>query len=253
MAALQYLESLRNAHPELSDWYNTLSDLYQKKLWRQFTLKLKQLFALAPLNPALRPANTLPLLHNRFAGPIPPAVSKLELLSYLDHSESKLNGSTPESMAKLRRLMFLDLSHNHLTGPILGSVIASLKSMQIYFNFPYNFLVGKIPDELGLLGMVQAIDISNNNLPGSTPRTPESCKNLFSLDLSGNKLSGPIPSNTLSQIDMMRSLNLSRNQLYGCTLALIPSPFWPSSSIICSSSKRKRFFAPASTPETLSV
>ncbi|KAF7829174.1 26S proteasome non-ATPase regulatory subunit 13-like protein B [Senna tora] len=47
MAALQYLESLRNVHPELSDWYNSLADLYQKKLWHQLTLKLEQFVALA--------------------------------------------------------------------------------------------------------------------------------------------------------------------------------------------------------------
>ncbi|XP_057501764.1 26S proteasome non-ATPase regulatory subunit 13 homolog A-like [Actinidia eriantha] len=47
MAALQYLETLRNAHPELADWYNTLADLYQKKLWHQLTLKLEQFVALA--------------------------------------------------------------------------------------------------------------------------------------------------------------------------------------------------------------
>ncbi|XP_058224546.1 26S proteasome non-ATPase regulatory subunit 13 homolog A [Rhododendron vialii] len=47
MAAIQYLDSLRNTHPELSDWYNTLSDLYHKKLWHQLTLKLEQFVALA--------------------------------------------------------------------------------------------------------------------------------------------------------------------------------------------------------------
>ncbi|KOM51494.1 hypothetical protein LR48_Vigan09g015300 [Vigna angularis] len=47
MAALQYLESLRNAHPELVEWYNSLADLYQKKLWHQLTLKLEQFVALA--------------------------------------------------------------------------------------------------------------------------------------------------------------------------------------------------------------
>ncbi|ESW30210.1 hypothetical protein PHAVU_002G134000 [Phaseolus vulgaris] len=47
MAALQYLESLRNAHPELAEWYNSLADLYQKKLWHQLTLKLEQFVALA--------------------------------------------------------------------------------------------------------------------------------------------------------------------------------------------------------------
>lgn len=47
MAALQYLESLRNDHPELSDWYTTLADLYQRKLWHQLSLKLEQFVALA--------------------------------------------------------------------------------------------------------------------------------------------------------------------------------------------------------------
>ncbi|MBA0616857.1 hypothetical protein Godav_026346, partial [Gossypium davidsonii] len=46
MAALQYLDSLRNEHPELSDWYSSLADLYQKKLWHQLTLKLDQFVAL---------------------------------------------------------------------------------------------------------------------------------------------------------------------------------------------------------------
>ncbi|XP_062073467.1 26S proteasome non-ATPase regulatory subunit 13 homolog A-like [Humulus lupulus] len=47
MAALQYLESLRSTHPELGDWYNSLADLYQKKLWHQLTLKLEEFVALA--------------------------------------------------------------------------------------------------------------------------------------------------------------------------------------------------------------
>ncbi|RVW80556.1 26S proteasome non-ATPase regulatory subunit 13-like A [Vitis vinifera] len=47
MAALQYLESLRAAHPELAEWYNSLADLYQRKLWHQLTLKLEQFVALA--------------------------------------------------------------------------------------------------------------------------------------------------------------------------------------------------------------
>ncbi|KAG6596706.1 26S proteasome non-ATPase regulatory subunit 13-like A, partial [Cucurbita argyrosperma subsp. sororia] len=46
MAALQYLDSLRISHPELAEWYNSLADLYQKKLWHQLTLKLEQFVAL---------------------------------------------------------------------------------------------------------------------------------------------------------------------------------------------------------------
>lgn len=61
MAAIQYLDSLRNTHPELSDWYNTLSDLYHKKLWHQLTLKLEQFVALAvfQVSPLLTSNNVL--------------------------------------------------------------------------------------------------------------------------------------------------------------------------------------------------
>ncbi|KZV25532.1 26S proteasome non-ATPase regulatory subunit 13A [Dorcoceras hygrometricum] len=47
MAALQYLETQRNEHPELSEWYSSLSDLYQRKLWHELALKLEQFVALA--------------------------------------------------------------------------------------------------------------------------------------------------------------------------------------------------------------
>ncbi|GMP40244.1 hypothetical protein CsSME_00010767 [Camellia sinensis var. sinensis] len=56
MAALQYLDPLRNAHPELSDWYNTLADLYQRKLWNQLTLKLEHFVALASNISSLSPS-----------------------------------------------------------------------------------------------------------------------------------------------------------------------------------------------------
>ncbi|PHT48726.1 26S proteasome non-ATPase regulatory subunit 13 -like protein B [Capsicum baccatum] len=48
MEALQYLESFCNANPQLNEWYTTLSDLYNRKLWHQLTLKLEQ-FVLLPL------------------------------------------------------------------------------------------------------------------------------------------------------------------------------------------------------------
>ncbi|KAK8961671.1 hypothetical protein KSP40_PGU019190 [Platanthera guangdongensis] len=45
--ALQYLESQRNERPDLAEWYTTLADLYQRKLWHQLTVTLEQFVALA--------------------------------------------------------------------------------------------------------------------------------------------------------------------------------------------------------------
>ncbi|KAG0485373.1 hypothetical protein HPP92_009452 [Vanilla planifolia] len=76
-------------------------------------------------------------------------------------------------------------------------------------------LVGSIPSELGALDMVQAIDISNNNLSGSIPPTLKGCRNLQFLNLSANMLSGQLPSGIFSTLDLLISLNMSYNQLHG--------------------------------------
>ncbi|KAG0567757.1 hypothetical protein KC19_7G158100 [Ceratodon purpureus] len=46
MAALHYLETQRAAQPELAEWYTSMADLYQRKLWHQLTQKLDQFVAL---------------------------------------------------------------------------------------------------------------------------------------------------------------------------------------------------------------
>ncbi|XLR17215.1 hypothetical protein S83_045153 [Arachis hypogaea] len=137
------------------------------------------------------------------------------MLSYLDLHDNKLNGSIPRSMGKLSKLLMLDLSHNHLTGSIPSDVIAHFKDMQMYLNLSYNNFAGSVPDELGMLQMVQAIDISNNNLSGVIPERISGCRNLFNLDFSGNKISGPIPAEAFSHMDLLENLNLSRNHLDG--------------------------------------
>ncbi|XP_057948223.1 LRR receptor-like serine/threonine-protein kinase FLS2 [Malania oleifera] len=158
----------------------------------------------------------LSLRNNKFTGAIPNAPIKLNFLLYLRLSGNMLTGSIPSSMAQLfSALMVLDLSNNHLTGSIPGSVMGSMKTVQLYLNLSFNLLTGTIPDELGMLQMVQAIDISNNNLSGTIPKTLEGCKNLFSLDLSGNELSGQVPDEVFSQVNMLESMNLSRNHFYG--------------------------------------
>jgi 26S proteasome regulatory subunit N9 len=46
MAALRYLEMQRAAQPELAEWYSSMADLYERKLWHQLTQKLEQFVAL---------------------------------------------------------------------------------------------------------------------------------------------------------------------------------------------------------------
>ena len=47
MAAVAFLDAQIAARPDLAPWFTEMSDLYQKKLWHQLTLKLEQFLALA--------------------------------------------------------------------------------------------------------------------------------------------------------------------------------------------------------------
>lgn len=78
MAALQYLDSLRNSHPELSDWSNTLADLYQRKLWHQLTLKLDQFVALA----VFQAGDTLIQLYQNFITDFETKINLLKLAHF---------------------------------------------------------------------------------------------------------------------------------------------------------------------------
>lgn len=78
MAALQYLDSLRNSHPELSDWSNTLADLYQRKLWHQLTLKLDQFVALA----VFQAGDTLIQLYHNFITDFETKINLLKLAHF---------------------------------------------------------------------------------------------------------------------------------------------------------------------------
>lgn len=49
MSALAFLDAQKAAHPDLAGWFAEMSDLYQRKLWHQLTLKLEQFLALAIL------------------------------------------------------------------------------------------------------------------------------------------------------------------------------------------------------------
>ncbi|KDP27377.1 hypothetical protein JCGZ_20201 [Jatropha curcas] len=106
MAALQYLESLRNAHPDQAEWCNALADLYQKKLWHQLTLKLEEFVAQA----VFKAGDALLQLYHNFISDFETKINLLKLahfavivsrqykekeaaISYLDGVTEKLQAS----------------------------------------------------------------------------------------------------------------------------------------------------------------
>ncbi|CAM6085195.1 unnamed protein product [Calypogeia fissa] len=78
MAALKYLETQRAEQPELSEWYSSLADLYERRLWHQLTLKLEQFVALA----VLQAGDTLIKLYHNFISDFETKINLLKLAHF---------------------------------------------------------------------------------------------------------------------------------------------------------------------------
>ena len=112
--------------------------------------------------------NMLWLFQNRLKGEIPDCLGRLKSLSSLELSDNMLSGSIPESLGEASNLTDLYLSRNNLTG--------------------------EIPTSLGSLRKLLILDVSSNMLVGGIPASFANFdKQVFSISLCYNELSGPIP------------------------------------------------------------
>ncbi|KAJ8425889.1 hypothetical protein Cgig2_033162 [Carnegiea gigantea] len=81
-------------------------------------------------------------------------------------------------------------------------------------DFSSNNFTGRIPDSIGELRGLQALNLSNNHLVGRIPSSLSNMTDLESLDLSMNKLSGGIPQE-LTKLTFLEVFNVSHNLLVG--------------------------------------
>ncbi|KAK9065758.1 hypothetical protein SSX86_015159 [Deinandra increscens subsp. villosa] len=177
---------------------------------------------------------SLDLSHNLFEGIIPRRITQLRNLSLLDLSYNLLTGTIPDDIDQLSNLERLFLSANSLTGEIPQSVtnITTLKQ----FAAGYNGFTGTVPSGIGQLSSLEQLILSENNLTGEIPQSiarittltrfsanqngftgaiPQGITRYLSyLDVSYNELSGSIPSDLLSQPNLL-TVDLSSNKLEG--------------------------------------
>lgn len=78
-----------------------------------------------------------------------------------------------------------------------------------------NNLVGRLPDELSVLGQLVDIDFDGNRfISGSIPNSFGTLDNLETLDLDNNILTGTIP-NSIFDASLLKALDLDTNNLSG--------------------------------------
>ena len=81
-------------------------------------------------------------------------------------------------------------------------------------DFSSNKFTGTIPNFIGELKGLQALNLSNNNILGEIPSSFANMTDLESLDLSNNMLSGEIPRG-LTELTSLEVFNASYNLLEG--------------------------------------
>ncbi|PRQ24408.1 putative receptor protein-tyrosine kinase RLK-Pelle-LRR-XI-1 family [Rosa chinensis] len=147
---------------------------------------------------------------NRFSGTIPTLLGKSMVLEELQLSVNTFQGIIPVKIADYRNLTLIDLSTNYLSGSVPEN-FGELSKLKVLI-LSSNNLTGKIPDSLSNITSLTRFAANLNNFGGAVP--VGITKHLKNLDLSYNRLSGSIPSDLLSPLDLT-TVDLSNNLLQG--------------------------------------
>nr|XP_016492142.1 PREDICTED: receptor-like protein 12 [Nicotiana tabacum] len=189
-----------------------------------------------PQKSALR---ELVLRHTGFTGSLPNSIANLENMARLNLRSCNFSGHIPSNLGNLTDLIHLDLSFNNFTGSIplfhkakklnhidlsnnngplsstqtQLSVLLSLPSLQ-FLSIQNSHLRGKVHEFSNASSSVlETLDLSNNHLNGSIPRSIFKLKRLSELSLSSNSFSGTINIEAIKGLPKLTALELSYNNL----------------------------------------
>ncbi|XP_031256068.1 receptor-like protein Cf-9 homolog [Pistacia vera] len=158
---------------------------------------------------------------------------RLDRIEFLDLSNNKIQGQIPSWVWNMGTdtLNFLNLSHNFLTviekipcknleyldlhsNLLEGSLPVPPSDLKV-FLISNNTLIGKIPQLICNMSLIQILDLSNNKLSGRIPECIGNFSNNLSvLDLRQNRFYGTLPG-TFMKDNNLRTLNFNNNQLEG--------------------------------------
>ncbi|KAK8949549.1 Leucine-rich repeat receptor-like serine/threonine-protein kinase BAM3 [Platanthera zijinensis] len=162
---------------------------------------------------ALRQLNLIHLFINRLHGEIPEFISRLPELQVLKLWHNNFTGVIPPELGSNSPLRELDLSSNKLTGEIPPALCAGRKlEILILLN---NFLFGPLPEDLGRCKTLSRVRLGQNYLTGLIPRGLLYLPELSLMELQSNYLAGRISDEPWQNPGMLGQLNLSDNRLSG--------------------------------------
>ena len=167
----------------------------------------------------------LDLHSNKFHGCIPLQLCRLVHIQFFDFSQNNISGNIPRCLYNLTAMAF----KNTNTKRTFIDLATYMDGTQVIFNlfdwdkYVFNtnvswkgqsYIYGKN------FGEMRSIDLSSNKLTGEIPAEIFSLIELKALNLAGNMLTGLIPQG-IGHLKQLESLDLSRNQLFGSIPASI--------------------------------
>lgn len=139
----------------------------------------------------LKKLRFLRLGRHNFKGEIPPEMSKMESLNFLDIADCRIGGGIPASFGNLSNLVTLFASKNKLTKPIPEEFCNAERLEYLYLD--ENQIEGQIPRNIHKLKNLRTLCVTSNKLKGTLPKTIAQNLKLGLLYLNNNNLSGEIP------------------------------------------------------------
>ncbi|EXB95298.1 LRR receptor-like serine/threonine-protein kinase FLS2 [Morus notabilis] len=125
-----------------------------------------------------------------------------------------LGPSFPTWLRTQKEISLLDFSNASISDFVPYWFWDEISSNLSYLNVSFNQLKGHLPSPLNISPSAD-VDLSFNLFEGPIPLPIVGAAGGGVLDLSNNKLSGPIPQNISSSLPNLRFLSLSKNQIRG--------------------------------------
>mmetsp|Transcript_62705 Transcript_62705/g.74226 ORF Transcript_62705/g.74226 Transcript_62705/m.74226 type:complete len:548 (-) Transcript_62705:143-1786(-) len=148
---------------------------------------------------------------NYFRGPIPPELASLPNLEELNLSSNRLVGPLPIfSSSKLRKL---ELQENQLTGTI-DEKFGRRHNLIQELNLAQNYISGSLPRSIGEMKKLDSLSLSRNQMTGAIPKELEQLHNIRFIYLDKNHFVGTIPAG-LADLPNLEYLWIQDNMFSG--------------------------------------
>ncbi|XP_038679614.1 receptor-like protein EIX1 [Tripterygium wilfordii] len=162
---------------------------------------------------------SIDLRGNKFSGSLPLWIGEKQSLFMLRLQSNLFSGPIPDELCNPPNLHIIDFSHNKLSGGIpkcTGNIHALVygNNSETFERLVRVVLQGRIDEYSSIVENSNSIDLSGNNLTGGIPSEITSLSGLRILNLSNNYISGRILEN-IGDLQKLEKLDLSRNHLSG--------------------------------------